>query len=51
MTYFLFQMIVIRYFLCLKTPQNAPTALCSKKKPLAGVRTHKSHLGTPLPTT
>ena len=31
MRYFLFQMIVIGYFLCLKTPQNAPTALCSKK--------------------
>ena len=31
MTYFLFQMIVIGYFLCLKTPQNAPTALFSKK--------------------
>jgi len=56
MTYFLFQMIVIGYFLCLKTPQNAPTALCSKKisggacprTPLAGVRIHKSRLGTPL---
>jgi len=31
MTYFLFQMIVIGYFLRLKTLQNAPTALCSKK--------------------